>query len=304
MGQNIRMIARIQQHIVLLLLAGLAIWMWAVWPVYSLILGSFLAVASVYIAYIAILFIVIHHLNRNDPQPRATLGALLLACLREATTAPRVFLWRQPFRTQSIPDFLPPSHQPGVVFIHGFFCNRAIWAPWMVQLRSDNRAFAAVTLEPAFGSIDAYAPLLEAAVAQVTQATGLPPTLICHSMGGLAARAWLRTKPANDARIQRIITIGTPHFGTALSTEKALLPFTNTHQMQRLGAWTRQLAIDEPASRYTKFTCWYSNCDNIVAPTSTAMLPGADNRLVSAQGHVSMAFDAKVMLASLELLGV
>ena len=296
------MITRIQQVIVLLLLAGLAGWSWAVWPAYSLILGVFLALAGVYITYIAILFVVIHHLNRNDPEPRATLWALLQACLLEASTAPRVFLWRQPFRTQAIPDFLPASDQPGVVFIHGFFCNRAFWAPWMTQLQTQNRAFAAITLAPAFGSIDAYAPLVEAAVAKVTQATGQPPTLICHSMGGLAARAWLRSSPGNEARIQRVITIGTPHFGTALSTEKALLPFTNTHQMQRLGAWTRQLAVDEPTSRYVKFTCWYSNCDNIVVPTSTAMLPGADNRLVTAQGHVSMAFDAKIMQESLALL--
>ncbi|MEY4426445.1 MAG: hypothetical protein RL535_743, partial [Pseudomonadota bacterium] len=224
------------------------------------------------------------------------------ACLREASTAPAVFLWRQPFRTQAIPDFLPSSEKRGVVFIHGFFCNRAFWAPWMQQLQSHNRAFAAVTLEPAFGSIDDYATMVEVAVAKVTQATGQAPVLICHSMGGLAARAWLRSNAANDGRIKRVITIGTPHFGTALSTEKALLPFTNTQQMQRMGAWTTQLAKDEPVSRYAKFTCWYSNCDNIVVPTSTAMLPGADNRLVTAQGHVSMAFEAQLMRESLALL--
>ena len=302
MGQNVRMIARIQQVIALLLLAGLAGWSVVVWPSYSLILSAFMALAGVYIAYVAILFIAIHYLNRSDPEPRASLGALVQACLREASTAPRVFLWRQPFRTLAIPDFLPATNQTGVVFIHGFFCNRAFWAPWMAQLQSQNRAFAAVTLEPAFGSIDDYAKIVETAVAKVTQATGQPPTLICHSMGGLAARAWLRADPANEARIQRVITIGTPHFGTALSTEKALLPFTNTHQMQRLGAWTQQLAKDESASRYAQFTCWYSNCDNIVVPTSTAMLPGADNRLVTAQGHVSMAFAVRVMQESLALL--
>ena len=301
MGQNIRMIARIQQVIVLLLLASLAAWSWAVWPDCNLILGTFLAVAGVYISSIAILFIVIHHLNRNEPPPRATLGALLQACLHEAMTAPRVFLWRQPFRTQAIPDFLPPSNQVGVVFIHGFFCNRAFWAPWMAQLRLDNRAFYAITLEPAFGSIDNYAPQVEAAVAKLTQATGRPPTLICHSMGGLTARAWLRSNPANETRIQRVITIGAPHFGTALSTKKARLPFINSHQMQHSGTWTQQLTKDEPASRYAKFTCWYSNCDNIVVPTSTALLPGADNRRVTAQGHVSMAFDARVMQESLNL---
>ena len=310
MGHNARMIARIQQGFAVLLLIVLAGCLWRFGSSFIAILWIFLAVAGVYIAYLAILFIVIHYLNRNDPQPRATLWALTQACLREAYTAPGVFLWRQPFRTQAIPDhlpdylpdFLPPSDQAGVVFIHGFFCNRAFWAPWMKQLLAQNRAFASVTLEPAFGSIDDYASIVEAAVAKVTAATGQAPVLICHSMGGLAARAWLRSNAANDTRINRVITIGTPHFGTALSTEKALLPFINTHQMQRLGDWTQALAKDEPASRYAKFSCWYSNCDNIVVPTSTAMLAGADNRLVTAQGHVSMAFNAQVMAETLTLL--
>jgi pimeloyl-ACP methyl ester carboxylesterase len=300
------MIARIQQIIVFLILSGMGVWIWHVLPDYSQIYIIFLAVAGVYITYLAMLFIVIHYLNRNDPQPRASLWALLQACLREASTAPSVILWRQPFRTQAVPDyapdFLPASGRPGVVFIHGFFCNRAFWSPWMQQLVADKRAFAAITMEPVFGSIDDYAPLVEAAVVKVTQATGQAPTLICHSMGGLAARAWLRSSAVNDDRIKRVITIGTPHFGTVLSTEKALLPFTNTQQMQRLGAWTQQLAKDEPLSRYAKFTCWYSNCDNIVVPTSTAMLPGAYNRLVEAQGHISMAFSQRVMQESLALL--
>ena len=261
-----------------------------------------MALAGVYIVYMAILFVATYHLNRNDSEPRTTLGALAQACLREAGTALGVFLWRQPFRTQAVPDFLPASAKPGVVFIHGFLCNRAFWSPWLAQLQTQNRAFASVSLEPVFGSIDDYAAIVEAAVAKVTQATGQAPTLICHSMGGLAARAWLRSNAANDDRIKRVITIGTPHFGTALSTEKALLPLTNTLQMQRMGAWTQQLAKDEPPARYGKFTCWYSNCDNIVVPTSTATLPGADNRLVTAQGHISMAFDERVMQASLALL--
>jgi pimeloyl-ACP methyl ester carboxylesterase len=296
------MIARIQQTVVFLILTGLCAWIWHVSPDYSRIYIGFTTLAGVYIAYIAILFIVIQHINRSDSQPRATQCALFQAFVREVTSAPRVFLWRQPFRTQAISDSLQPSGKAGVVLIHGFICNRAFWTPWMVQLKMQNRAFASVTLEPAFGSIDDYASVVEAAVAKVTLATGQVPTLICHSMGGLAARAWLRSNAANEGRIKRVITIGSPHFGTALSLENTRLPFINSQQMQRFGAWTQQLAKDEPASRYAKFTCWYSNCDNIVVPTSTAMLSGADNRLITAQGHVSMAFSQRVMQESLALL--
>jgi triacylglycerol lipase len=297
------MIARIQQTIVFFIVIGLGIWTWRVLPDYSRSYIGFLALAGVYIAFIAIEFVVIHHLNRNDTEPRALLSALITAWWRETTTAPKVFLWRQPFHTFAEPDNLLTSAQRGVVFIHGFMCNRAFWTPWMVQLRRQNRAFASVSLEPIFGSIDSYPALIDAAVIKVTQATGQPPVVICHSMGGLAARAWLRVNPANEARIQRVITIGTPHFGTLLAKKQPFsLPFTNTQQMQRFSAWIGKLSRDEPPKRYTKFTCWHSNCDNIVVPTSTALLPGADNRLVTAQGHVSMAFDAKVIQESLALL--
>jgi pimeloyl-ACP methyl ester carboxylesterase len=293
------MIARFQQTIVFLILAGLAAWLIHVFPDFSRFLYGFLLIAGVYIGFLAIEFIAIHFLNRHDPQPRASVLSLVKAWWRETTTAPWVFLWRQPFRPFAQADRLTPSSERGVVFIHGFMCNRAFWSPWMAQLRAQNRAFASVSLEPIFGSIDRYPAIIEEAVAKVTLATGLPPVLICHSMGGLAARAWLRSHSANDARVHHVITIGTPHFGTVLS--KATL-FANTQQMQRFSAWTQQLTKDEPAARYSKFTCWYSNCDNIVVPTSTATLPGADNKLVTDQGHVSMAFDNVVMQHSLALL--
>jgi hypothetical protein len=42
------------------------------------------------------------------------------------------------------------------------------------------------------------------------------------------------------------------------------------------------------------FTCYYSSCDNIVFPVSTATLPGADNRYVNGVAHVHLAFQPQL----------
>jgi triacylglycerol esterase/lipase EstA (alpha/beta hydrolase family) len=117
-------------------------------------------------------------------------------------------------------------------------------------------------------------------------------------MGGLAARAWLRACQADD-RVHHVITIGAPHQGTWLGR---FSPSTNAQQMSLHSNWIRQLEKDEPAQRSQRFTCYYSNCDNIVFPTSVATLPGADNRLVPGVPHVALAFDRRVMNEALALV--
>ena len=133
--------------------------------------------------------------NRADPAPRAKVRNWVIAWSRELWTALKVFGWWMPFGQRTVPDFLPVAvtGQTGVVFVHGFFCNRGIWTPWLKILRKEGRAFSAINLEPVLGSIDHYASQVDVAVSRVTAATGRPPVVICHSMGGLAVRAWLRS---------------------------------------------------------------------------------------------------------------
>ncbi len=212
---------------------------------------------------------------------------------------PPIFLWRLPFVSNQIPDDASNSSEHrgkrGVVFIHGFICNRGIWTPWLAHVKNHQRAFVAVNLEPLFGSIEDYTPLIDQAVHAVTQDTSLPPLIVCHSMGGLAVRAWLRHANA-DQRVHHIVTIGSPHHGTWLGRFSFM---TNGRQMTLSNDWLRQLEADEPAQRYKLFTCYYSNCDNIVFPASTATLSGADNRLITGAAHIALAFDQTVMSESL-----
>ena len=267
-----------------------------------LAVAGFLLIVLGYTAFLAIEFIICRQVNKSDPAPQSGVRQLLAAWLAETMIAPQVFCWRQPFRSQAVADRLEPpalvQGRRGVVFIHGFCCNRGFWTPWLERLRESGHAFVALDLEPLFGSIDAYIPQIDDAVRRVALATGLPPLLVCHSMGGLAARAWLR-QVQGEARVHHVVTIATPHRGTWLAR---FGHGDNGRQMRLLSDWHAQLDRGMPADRHALFTCWYSNCDNIVFPASSATLPGADNRLVQGVAHVQMAFMPQVVEATLALL--
>ncbi|MES2942135.1 MAG: alpha/beta fold hydrolase [Pseudomonadota bacterium] len=297
------MLANLQKLITLSLAAAALCWFFhyynsAPW----LALGGFLLVILGYSSILALEFIFLYFVNKSDPAPQASPVMLVKAWLGETLTAPRVFFWRQPFRSRAVADQLSPPSQlhghRGVVFVHGFFCNRGLWTPWLQRLQGSPHAFTAISMEPVLGSIDDYSDQIDAAVDQITRVTGQPPLLVCHSMGGLAARAWLKSRQA-EARIHRVVTIATPHGGTWLARFGI---GDNTGQMRLASEWLGLLDYNMPVHRPSLFTCWYSNCDNIAFPTSTAALPGADNRLVQGVAHVQLAFWPEVMDATLAML--
>jgi hypothetical protein len=290
-----------QQQIGVLVLAigglGWLAWHWRESPV-SATAGALLIWFG-YSLLLAFEFISLRLAGREAAVPQPTWAELARAWLAETWLNAVVFGWRQPFRWNAVPDQLPatPIQPPrrGVVLIHGFGCNRGFWTPWLRELRSRGISFVAVNLEPVFGSIDSYAPIIDAGVQRLSQATGLAPLLVCHSMGGLAARAWLRSA-RGEGRAHHVITIASPHRGTWFGRFSHA---ANGRQMRLDGDWVRELAAAAPKGAGAGFTCWYSNCDNIAFPASTGRLEGADNRLIRGAAHVDLGFHGQVMADSL-----
>lgn len=299
--------ARLQQITVLSVLACAIAVLVVLWDrsVLGALAGS-LCILLLYSGSLAMQFILLTIINRRYPGPRPSACRLFRAWLVETMVAARVFGWWQPFRSRAIPDqtraMVDGQHTRGVVFVHGFICNRGVWTQWMEILQRRNVAFVAVNLEPVFGGIDCYASTVDDAIRRVTLATGKPPLLVCHSMGGLVARAWLRAS-GEDERVHHVITIGSPHHGTMLGNlAPKLRAIVNGEQMRRGSEWLTDLAQQEPPERARRFTCFYSTCDNIVMPASTAQLVGADNRPVPGVAHLAMALDRTVMDHTLSLL--
>ena len=283
------MLARLQQTLTLgaLLLAA----MWAVLCVRAGHLGwataGVVLILGGYAGVLGLEFMLLRFVHGDDPTPRATAPQLWRAWWGEVLSAPLVFCWRQPFQDQRYPDHLP-SHAKGtrgVLFIHGFVCNRGVWNPWLKRLTAADIPFVAVTMEPPFGCIDDGIETIEDGMRRLEASTGLAPVLVCHSMGGLALRRWWAAHN-DDARVHHAITIGTPHQGTWLAR---FALSTNARQMRQGSPWLAQLTKQEPAGRAQHFTCFYSHCDNIVFPPAAATLPGSDNRHLPGVAHVHMA---------------
>ena len=311
-------VMRMQQITTASMLVASTIWVVYFWPTNPVLaIGGGLACLFGYSSVMALEFVAMVLVNRIDQTPSPSRQELIRAWCAESWMAAEVFCWRQPFKAHEVPDQLHGHHllgQRGVVFVHGLICNRGFWTPWLKQLRDkgvDQRshAFTAISLEPVFSDIDAYVEQIEMAVQQVTSASGLPPILVCHSMGGLAARAWLKQQ-TEPGRVHHVVTIGTPHNGTWLAR------FANGpsgRQMQQGSDWLKgldEMSVNSGAEKLVEknghlaalFTCWYSNCDNIVFPASTAKLAGANNRFVPGAAHLQLAFMPEVMQKTLDMI--
>lgn len=230
-----------------------------------------------------------------------TLAGSWRAWLSELPAAVRVFGWCQPWawRVQPNAGAAPNDPQRGVLLVHGYMCNRGLWSRWLPVLQQHGHATVALNLEPIWASIDDYAPAIDAAVRHLTQTTGLPPLVVCHSMGGLAVRAWLRAYPGADARVDHVVTIGTPHHGTWLARWGQ---GANVRQMRDHSAWLQTLAQAEPPQRYQQFSCWHSCGDNIVFPLGTALLPGARAHYLPHVGHVALVDHPAILAHVLQRL--
>jgi triacylglycerol lipase len=291
------MVARLQRTTVFLLWTVALLWLGTrAWDGQWLvgIVGALLLLNLQQLALAVEFFVLLPVVNRGDAAPRPRWGQLLRAWWRESWVAHDVFGWQQPFRAQAEPDALDvvAPGQRAVVLVHGFFCNRGIWNRCLPGLRAAGVPYLAVNLEPPFGPIDAFAAEIDAAIDRATRATGLAPLLVCHSMGGLAARAWWRAHAASAAsRVHGVVTIASPHHGTFTAR---LARAENARQMRENSAWLQALAATEHDGRRRHFTCFYSHCDNISMPASTGVLPGADNRHLPGEPHVALAYAPEV----------
>jgi triacylglycerol esterase/lipase EstA (alpha/beta hydrolase family) len=244
-------------------------------------------------------------INMNNFAMAARAGGVVPAAFRLAKAARLRMLaqefcdsmlvtsWDGPRGRARMTTYADSAHIP-VLLLHGYGCNSGYWARLLPLLDAARISHASLDLEPLAGAIDAYVPAVEARVRALLAATGSERVaIVAHSMGGLVARAWMRAH--GSARVARVITLGTPHHGTALAR---LGVGANARQMRRGDdptSWLNALAASETPALRALVTSIYTHHDNIVAPAESSVLAGARNLPFGGVGHVALGRDARVL---------
>jgi pimeloyl-ACP methyl ester carboxylesterase len=233
-----------------------------------------------------------------DRRPVARLNVVdaLSLWLVESLRSFVVFNIDQPWRA-NFPErpIVKDAARPAVLLVPGYMCNRASWRRWIWAGLPREWNVATINLEPVYVRVEQYAEALHEAVEKLRANSGAEQvTLVCHSMGGLAVRAYLRAK-GNEA-IARVITICTPHHGTVFAR---YAHGENTRQMRRACDYLRRLAESEEP---VEFICFASQHDNLVVPRDSQALAGAEVVWFEKIGHLAMSESDEVLTRLIEVV--
>jgi triacylglycerol esterase/lipase EstA (alpha/beta hydrolase family) len=93
-----------------------------------------------------------------------------------------------------------------------------------------------------------------------------------------------------NARIARVVTIGTPHHGSVLAW---FCPGASLAQMRPGNAWLAALNDEklDPSLRFVSLWSWH---DSMVAPQTSSELPGATEVTLTGVGHNALLGDRQV----------
>lgn len=231
----------------------------------------------------------------GSPTPAAfrlnPLAAALHAAI-EIGALNAVYSLLQPFERLWMGEPGPPEPGPRlpVLLVHGYVCNRGVWRALARALHARGERCWAPDFEPVYGSIDDWVPRLAACIDELAAAADAGQVvLVAHSMGGLAARAYLRRH--GGAKVARLITIGSPHHG---SMHAHLGAGRNAREMEPGSSWLAALAAGEGTGLAAPLVCIYSHHDDFVAPQTSAAHPSGHGVPLAGTGHFAMLWSGPV----------
>ena len=183
-----------------------------------------------------------------------------------------------------------------ILLVHGIVDNHSIFSPLERALRrrgfTDLSSFDYGLLT---SDVRATADDLAVAIEKLVAESGYEKVhVIGHSLGGLITRYYVQ-RMGGHQRVHTVVTLGTPHQGTALARAGSVLPL-----VRQLRPDSDLIAeLDEPAPDCdTRFVAFYSDLDQLIVPSRNARIEHPDLRVrnvaVRGIGHMSLTNDGGI----------
>ncbi|MFE3488176.1 MULTISPECIES: alpha/beta fold hydrolase [Streptomyces] len=192
-----------------------------------------------------------------------------------------------------------PTVAPPVVLLHGFIDNRSVFVVLRRALtRHGHRHLEALNYSPLTRDVRTAAELLGRHVEDVCERTGHSRVdIVGHSLGGLIARYYVQ-RLGGDRRVRTLVTLGTPHGGTAVAPGAGVHPIVR--QMRGGSSVIEELRAPAPGCR-TRFVSFWSELDQLMVPVATACVDHPDldavNVRVTGIGHLALPVHPTVAAA-------
>ncbi len=197
-----------------------------------------------------------------------------------------------------------PSGQPSgppVLCVHGFFRNGSCMWGMRRALESRGRPTRAVSMGGPFQPIERYGPPLASALRELAATVpGRRIDVVAHSMGGVVLRLVLSQHPDLASAVGRIVTLGSPHRGTALAQGLALAP--EHVQLKPGSAFLDRLPDFEVSAPGAEVTTVAAERDFVVYPRNNCHLPAARAIDLSRSNHQGLLTDSETQELVVELL--
>ncbi|WP_435897177.1 lipase family alpha/beta hydrolase [Streptomyces parvus] len=196
-----------------------------------------------------------------------------------------------------------PSAAPPVVLLHGFIDNRSAFVVLRRTLARHGRRPESLNYSPLTRDVRTAAGLLGRHVEEICARTGHSRVdIVGHSLGGLIARYYVQ-RLGGDRRVRTLVTLGTPHGGTAVAPGAGVHPIVR--QMRGGSSVIEELRGPAPGCR-TRFVSFWSELDQVMVPVGTACVDHPDldavNVRVTGIGHLALPVHPTVAAAVREAL--
>lgn len=181
-----------------------------------------------------------------------------------------------------------------VLCVHGLFLNDTTLWGIRQRLQSLGRPTRAIFMGLPFPSPMAYVEPLTRAMREM--ADRFPDEgfeIVAHSIGGVMTREVLTRHPDLAPSVHRIVTLGSPHHGTAVVR---WIRFGPIHRLLALGSpYLEQLADFRSLAPQADATTLATQHDLVVYPVETSHLDGARPVTLNEISHLGLLTDRRAL---------